>query len=141
MVWRVLKNRRAKKRLREATRGARKWLRYNEDLLSESQRESLAKSIRKIEESVQAQNFTAATATLRELEQKIGQLFPERKPSAWRENIEVLLVAAIVAMGIRTFFLQPFKIPPGPCNPHFTAWWWTKTMTVIRRFPNASWMF
>ena len=36
---------------------------------------------------------------------------------AWRENIEVLLVALAVAMGIRTFFLQPFKIPTGSMQP------------------------
>ena len=35
----------------------------------------------------------------------------------WRENIEVLLVALTVAMGIRTFFLQPFKIPTGSMQP------------------------
>jgi signal peptidase I len=34
-----------------------------------------------------------------------------------RENIEVLLVALAVAMGIRTFFLQPFKIPTGSMQP------------------------
>jgi signal peptidase I len=37
--------------------------------------------------------------------------------SAWRENVEVLLVALAVAMGIRTFFLQPFKIPTGSMQP------------------------
>ncbi|MEI9864457.1 MAG: S26 family signal peptidase [Limisphaerales bacterium] len=37
--------------------------------------------------------------------------------SAWRENIEVLLVALSVAMAIRTFFLQPFKIPTGSMQP------------------------
>ncbi len=37
--------------------------------------------------------------------------------AAWRENIEVLLVALTVAMGIRTFFLQPFKIPTGSMQP------------------------
>jgi len=36
---------------------------------------------------------------------------------AWRENVEVLLVALAVAMGIRTFFLQPFKIPTGSMQP------------------------
>jgi len=35
----------------------------------------------------------------------------------WRENVEVLLVALSVAMAIRTFFLQPFKIPTGSMQP------------------------
>jgi len=37
--------------------------------------------------------------------------------AAWRENVEVLLVALSVAMAIRTFFLQPFKIPTGSMQP------------------------
>jgi len=36
---------------------------------------------------------------------------------AWRENVEVFLVALAVAMGIRTFFIQPFKIPTGSMQP------------------------
>jgi len=36
---------------------------------------------------------------------------------AWRENVEVLLVALAVAMAIRTFFVQPFKIPTGSMHP------------------------
>ncbi len=35
----------------------------------------------------------------------------------FRENIEVFLVAIAVAMAIRTFFLQPFKIPTGSMQP------------------------
>src|SRR6185503_7905501 len=34
-----------------------------------------------------------------------------------RENVEVLLVAIAVAMGIRTFIAQPFKIPTGSMQP------------------------
>jgi signal peptidase I len=37
--------------------------------------------------------------------------------AAWRENVEVLLVALAVAMAIRTFVLQPFKIPTGSMQP------------------------
>jgi signal peptidase I len=42
------------------------------------------------------------------------------KPYPWaamRENIEVILVALAVALGVRTFFLQPFKIPTGSMQP------------------------
>lgn len=35
----------------------------------------------------------------------------------WRENVEVVLVAIAVAMAIRTYFLQPFKIPTGSMQP------------------------
>ena len=35
----------------------------------------------------------------------------------WRENVEVILVAVAVAMSIRTFFIQPFKIPTGSMQP------------------------
>ena len=37
--------------------------------------------------------------------------------ASWRENVEVVLVAIAVAMAIRTFFLQPFKIPTGSMQP------------------------
>jgi signal peptidase I len=37
--------------------------------------------------------------------------------AGWRENVEVLLVALAVAMAIRTFFVQPFKIPTGSMQP------------------------
>src|SRR4030095_12780250 len=39
-------------------------------------------------------------------------------PHAWlRENVEVFLVAIVVALGVRTYFLQPFTIPTGSMQP------------------------
>ena len=51
------------------------------------------------------------------LEQVAGKWLKPYPHAAWRENVEVLLVALAVAMGIRTFFLQPFKIPTGSMQP------------------------
>ncbi len=51
------------------------------------------------------------------LERVAGKWLRPYPHAVWRENVEVLLVALAVAMGIRTFFLQPFKIPTGSMQP------------------------
>ena len=53
----------------------------------------------------------------RTLEKAANKWLKPYPNAAWRENVEVLLVALAVAMGIRTFFLQPFKIPTGSMQP------------------------
>src|SRR5579863_6538912 len=46
-----------------------------------------------------------------------NKLFPVSPWDGWRENVEVFVVAAIMALAIRTFFLQPFMIPTGSMEP------------------------
>jgi signal peptidase I len=49
---------------------------------------------------------------------RIGnKLFPPSPWDGWRENVEVFVVSAIMALAVRTFFLQPFKIPTGSMEP------------------------
>jgi signal peptidase I len=52
-----------------------------------------------------------------ELQAAAGKWLKPYPHAAWRENVEVLLVALGVALAIRTFFLQPFKIPTGSMQP------------------------
>ncbi|HDL77181.1 MAG TPA: signal peptidase I [Lentisphaerae bacterium] len=47
----------------------------------------------------------------------LGKASPPKSFPRLRENIEVLAVALAVAMGFRTYFLQPFKIPTGSMQP------------------------
>ena len=72
-------------------------------------------------------DFTAALNTgarrealkteMTKLEETANKWLKPYPNSGIRENVEVLLVALSVAMGIRTFFLQPFKIPTGSMQP------------------------
>ncbi len=52
------------------------------------------------------------------LKQIGGSFYPQK---FWAENAEMFLVAAIVALAIRTFFLQPFKIPTNSMYPTFNG--------------------
>src|SRR6202040_3286089 len=60
---------------------------------------------------------TGLEKQMEKLEEVANKWLKPYPNAAWRENVEVLLVALTVAMGIRTFFLQPFKIPTGSMQP------------------------
>ena len=61
--------------------------------------------------------ISALEKQMENLEQAANKWLKPYPNAAWRENVEVLLVALAVAMAIRTFFLQPFKIPTGSMQP------------------------
>lgn len=88
------------------------------DLLSAEAVANVEKGIAAMRQTIRERPRKAALDEgMAELEKVANRwLKPYPHPSL-RENIEVLLVAIAVAMGIRTFFLQPFKIPTGSMQP------------------------
>ena len=52
-----------------------------------------------------------------EMEQAANTWLQPYPNAEWRDNLEVLLIAIALAMAIRTFFTQPFKIPTGSMQP------------------------
>jgi signal peptidase I len=111
------KDRQTRKYAREILRGGQKWLRINQDLLAAKQQSEIEAKLRELEQALHGGSATEAAARADELERKIQGVLPAQKHSAVRENAEVLLVAVIVAMAVRTFFIQPFKIPTGSMQP------------------------
>jgi signal peptidase I len=45
------------------------------------------------------------------------RLFPKKKWDEWTENVEVFLVAIVVALAIQAYFVKPFKIPTDSMKP------------------------
>ena len=105
------------KHSRLLVRHAEKLLRYRKDLLSESAITELKTQIAKVKKALKARDKQAVKAESEQLHTLYLQRMPATKDAAWRENIEVILVAIIVAIGIRSYFLQPFKIPTGSMQP------------------------
>lgn len=95
-----------------------KILEHQRDILSAKAIEEVEAAIREVNGSIAAKADKATLQKAMEnLEKSANQSLRPYPNAAWRENVEVLLVALAVAMGIRTFFLQPFKIPTGSMQP------------------------
>ncbi|MBA2431605.1 MAG: signal peptidase I [Chthoniobacterales bacterium] len=98
-------------------RHAQKYLRYKKDILSDEDRGGIVGGIAALEGALKQRDKEGIKSKAEALDQKLHSLTPVTWESHWRENVEVILVAIIVAVGIRSYFLQPFKIPTGSMQP------------------------
>jgi signal peptidase I len=98
-------------------RHAEKLLRYRRDLLSESTLGEFQRQIEAVRQSLKDRDEARAKAESDRLHDLYMKHLPAPKDASWRENVEVILVAVVVAIGVRSYFLQPFKIPTGSMQP------------------------
>src|SRR5256714_7401635 len=98
-------------------RHAEKLLRYRRDVLSESTMGDFKLQIEALRQSLKDRNEAKAREETDRLHDLYVKHLPAPKDASWRENVEVILVAVVVAVGIRSYFLQPFKIPTGSMQP------------------------
>src|SRR6201993_977901 len=98
-------------------RHARKYLRYKDDRLSASDREQIVAGMKSLRDALREKDRERIHGTADALDKLLHRLTPVTGESHWRENCEVILVAIVVAVGIRSYYLQPFKIPTGSMQP------------------------
>src|SRR5437016_11828184 len=98
-------------------RHARKYLRYKNDRLSGPDREEIVAGIENLRDALHRRDHERVHSTADALDKTLHRLTPVNWESHWRENCEVILVAIVVAVGIRSYFLQPFTIPTGSMQP------------------------
>src|SRR5712664_687933 len=105
------------KHSRLLVRHAKKFLRYKRDIMDTETYDIVAGDIRRLDAALRQRDRKQIESRAEELDAKLHQLTPVTWESHWRENVEVILVAIVVAVGIRSYFLQPFKIPTGSMQP------------------------
>src|SRR6266850_760913 len=98
-------------------RHAQKFLRYKRDIMDTETYDAIGADIRRLHAALRQRDRKQIEGRAEELDAKLHQLTPVTWESHWRENCEVILVAIVVAVGIRSYFLQPFKIPTGSMQP------------------------
>src|SRR5436190_1932650 len=98
-------------------RHARKYLRYKHDLLSDADRQQIVAEMQVLRTALRGRDRQRIHSAAETLDKTLHKLTPVTWESHWRENCEVILVAIVIAVGIRSYFLQPFKIPTGSMQP------------------------
>ncbi|HNQ74060.1 MAG TPA: signal peptidase I [Verrucomicrobiota bacterium] len=107
--------------VRQATRlwkQVRNILNAQRDLLSEQAIERVTAALAESRAVFQSRRPRAdLEVQMKQLEATASQWLKPYPHAGYRENFEVFLVAIAVAMAVRTFFVQPFKIPTGSMQP------------------------
>jgi signal peptidase I len=111
-----------RKAAKELLQSASKIYHYRRDVIPEGRLQELEKATSEVQALLTAGDavrLEAAMGRLDGLLKKIGgKMYPK---TFWNDNIEVALVAAIIVIGIRTFFFQPFIIPTNSMYPTYSG--------------------
>lgn len=98
-------------------KNAHKLLHYKRDLLSEAVVAEFKGLTDELRKALNQRDEKAAQEAAKKLESKWSRYLPPAEEAGWRENCEVFLVAIIIALAVRTYYVQPFTIPTGSMQP------------------------
>ncbi|MDC0497412.1 signal peptidase I [bacterium] len=113
-----------KKVAKELLATANKIYHYRRDMTSEADLSDLDDAVSELDtlcrdKEAAADLLMSAMNRVDTLLRKIGgKMYPK---TFWNDNLEVALVAAIIVIGIRTFFFQPFIIPTNSMYPTYSG--------------------
>jgi len=107
-----------KKEAKLLYKGAKKYLHYKRDLLKSDRIEEIESRRADLMEAIKANDPAKAEEASKQLRNTCEKALPNfPQQSAWEENVEVIFVALVVALGLRAYVIQPFRIPTGSMQP------------------------
>jgi signal peptidase I len=114
----------AKSKLRKLQKESRRWLartrrdmKSSPHLFKSPEREALAQRLDALERQLEIFDFGQLERELKECKRLVDRHLPFYRASTFREYAEIVIVALLLALVIRTFIVQAFKIPSGSMIP------------------------
>ncbi len=100
------------------SKGCQKFIHYKRDLLKPGLLDEIESRRMDLLKSIKAGDRKQATEASKQLQAACENSLPHEKPLGWfEENVEVMFVAIVIALGLRAYYLQPFRIPTGSMQP------------------------
>lgn len=112
---------------------ARKFMHYKRDLLKEDRLAEIESRRADLLAAIRLRNREQVNEASKQLNLVCERALPHQKPLNWlEENVEVMFVAVVIALGLRAYYVQPFRIPTGSMQP-------TLNGIIGQPLPQAEW--
>ncbi|MBT8043964.1 MAG: signal peptidase I [Verrucomicrobiae bacterium] len=107
-----------KKEAKLLDKAAKKFLNYKRDLLDEQQIAEIESRRDDLRKARKAGDKEKSDETSKQLQATCENALPRQQNQGWvEENLEVIFVAIVIALGLRAYVVQPFRIPTGSMQP------------------------
>lgn len=107
-----------KKNANHLVKGVSKYLNYKRDLLAEDRIAEIESRRKDLIQAIKSKDKEKVEEASKQLRATCEKSLPRDKPQSWfEENVEVMFVAIVIALGLRAYYLQPFRIPTGSMQP------------------------
>jgi signal peptidase I len=118
LIGHLVKRRRLRRHAKDTLRAGKHILNMREDVLDRSDVRDVRAAMDRLCDVMKSPDFAKqAPPAIQALGDILIRVAPSRSAAVAREYVEVLVVAVSVAVGFKTYFFQPFKIPTGSMQP------------------------
>jgi signal peptidase I len=98
-------------------KAAKRILNYRKDVAAPDQLEEARVGIARVRSAIKQRSAPAVKEAEKPLVEVLTKIDPPRSNSWIRDNVELIVVVVAIALGLRAYYLQPFKIPTGSMQP------------------------
>ena len=106
-----------KKETQLLLKGAQKFLHYKRDLLKQDRIDEIESRMSDLKAALKSGKRESADECSKQLRATCENAISIRPQGWFEENVEVIFVALVVALGLRSYVIQPFRIPTGSMQP------------------------
>ena len=107
-----------KKEAQHLVKGAKKFVDYKRDLLKPERVAEIESRGADLVAAIKSKDRAKVDEASKQIRSVCENSLPQEKPLGWfEENVEVMFVAVVIALGLRAYYLQPFRIPTGSMQP------------------------
>lgn len=129
------------KQAHDIVKNVTRLLHYKRDLLPAADFARLTTKNHELAHAAKQRDRAAIDRLTSELDRELGKVIPTPSNQGIRENCETFLVAIVIALGIRAYFLQPFKIPTGSMQPTMNGVIGKPLVGPLPALPQKIWEF